>query len=215
MMIRYRGRMDQKMERMKEDPEMMQSVDSLWTVIERTLANVPKKVIGKQERPKMKWMQRRTKSRREEYEDLRGISKNICKKKKRQQLENQIGKIQELHDARKTKYQPGETMIKNPEAKILVNTEDLFTVRPIMKKAWELNTPLYQVFIDFKQAYDSIQRKPLYSEMPEIVIPDKLIRLTRITMEDAKETVEIQLHPSEDFEIKQSLRQRNGLAPLR
>ncbi|KAF2903596.1 hypothetical protein ILUMI_02590, partial [Ignelater luminosus] len=94
-------------------------------------------------------------------------------------------------------------------------SDQLFTVRPIMKKAWEFNTPLYQVFIDFKQAYDSIQRKPLYSEMKEIVIPDKLIRLTRITIEDAKETVEIQLHPSEDLEIKQSLRQGNGLAPLR
>ncbi|KAF2903980.1 hypothetical protein ILUMI_02198, partial [Ignelater luminosus] len=56
----------------------------------------------------------------------------------------------------------------------------------ILEKAWEFSTPIYQVFIAFKQAYDSIQRKPLYSAMKEIGIPDKPIRLTRITMEEAK-----------------------------
>ncbi|KAF2889366.1 hypothetical protein ILUMI_16807, partial [Ignelater luminosus] len=45
---------------------------------------------------------RMQKARREEYEDLRGVAKNICKKKKGQQVENQIVKIQKLH-ARKTK----------------------------------------------------------------------------------------------------------------
>ncbi|KAF2901605.1 hypothetical protein ILUMI_04577 [Ignelater luminosus] len=92
--------------------------------------------------------------------------------------------------------------------------EDQETMQTVnTRSAFGMDDPsLYQVFTDFKQAYDRTQRKPLYSAMKEIGIQDKLIRLTRITMTEAKGIVKIQQHTSEGFEIKQSLRQADGLA---
>ncbi|KAF2890078.1 hypothetical protein ILUMI_16096 [Ignelater luminosus] len=78
-------------------------------------------------------------------------------------------------------------------------TEQLFTVRQILEKAWELKHPLFL---------------PSYTTMKEIGIPDKLIRLTRISMEEARGIVKIQQHTSEDFEIKQGLKQGDGLTPF-
>ncbi|KAF2880672.1 hypothetical protein ILUMI_25511 [Ignelater luminosus] len=67
---------------------------NLWVAIKRIVENVAEKVIGKQKRwydeecrrvvtkrneARMKWMQRRTRARREEYEYLRRIAKNTQK----------------------------------------------------------------------------------------------------------------------------------------
>lgn len=54
----------------------------------------------------------------------------------------------------------------------------LFTIRQTMKKGWEFDTPLFLIFVDFKQAYDRVQRKFLYKAMEEINIPPKLISIS-------------------------------------
>ncbi|KAF2888627.1 hypothetical protein ILUMI_17546 [Ignelater luminosus] len=96
MVRRYRERMDQKMERMEEHPGPLDSNQKNHRKCCRGSNWKTRTPEEEGMRPRMQ------KARREEYEDLRGVAKNICKKKKRQQVENQIGKIQKLH-ARKTK----------------------------------------------------------------------------------------------------------------
>ena len=52
-----------------------------------------------------------------------------------------------------------------------------------MEKTKEFGIERHHLFIDFKSAYDTVRREQLYNAMSEFNIPNKLIRLTRMTME--------------------------------
>jgi sorting nexin-29 len=93
-------------------------------------------------------------------------------------------------------------------------TDQLFTVKQILEKCWEYNIKVYQLYVDLKQAYDSVHRKKLYKIMHKFGIPDKLIRLVRATMTDTEAQVKIQAQLTDAFKIRQSLKQGDGLAPL-
>ena len=62
-------------------------------------------------------------------------------------------------------------------------TNQIFTLRQIMEKTKEFGIETHHLFIDFKSAYDTVRREQLYNAMSEFNIPNKLIRLTRMTME--------------------------------
>jgi hypothetical protein len=40
-------------------------------------------------------------------------------------------------------------------------TDQIFCIRQIMDKKWEYNETVHQVFIDFKNTYDSVRREVL------------------------------------------------------
>jgi hypothetical protein len=61
-------------------------------------------------------------------------------------------------------------------------TDQLIVVRQNAEKFWEYNIDLHQLFIDFRQAYDSINRRKMYEILQEQGIPQKLIRLIHMTM---------------------------------
>jgi len=48
-----------------------------------------------------------------------------------------------------------------------------------LRKKWEYNEALHQLFIDFKKAYDSVMREVLYNILIQFGIPMKLVRLTK------------------------------------
>ena len=93
-------------------------------------------------------------------------------------------------------------------------TDHIFTIRQIMEKYWEYNKDLYQLFIDFKQAYDSIHRPSVWSILLEFGIPMKLIRLIKLCLSDTKAKVKVGGKTSEAFEIKSGLRQGCVLSVL-
>jgi len=66
---------------------------------------------------------------------------------------------------------------------------------------------VYQLYVDFRQAYDSIDREKLYSIMLDFNIPRELVRLTRLTMENSESRVKIQGNLT-------GLKQRDGLATM-
>ncbi|GFW80915.1 putative endonuclease-reverse transcriptase [Trichonephila clavipes] len=70
------------------------------------------------------------------------------------------------------------------------------------------------VSIDFKTAYDSINRKALIIVMKEFKIPEKLLRLTSLTLNEAKIIVKMQNDLSDPLEIKNSVLQGDVLACL-
>jgi hypothetical protein len=57
-------------------------------------------------------------------------------------------------------------------------TDQLFIIRQMMEKSYDYGIHLHMLFVDFTQAFDSINRKRLYEAMEWMKIPDKLIRLT-------------------------------------
>ena len=92
-------------------------------------------------------------------------------------------------------------------------TDQLFTVKLLLQKCWEYNIDVYQIFVDFKQAYDSIDRSVLYNIMLNFGIPAKLVRLTRMTMTNTVSQVRVQNRLTDLFETRTGLKQGDGLAP--
>jgi len=48
-----------------------------------------------------------------------------------------------------------------------------------LRKKWEHNEAVHQLFIDFKKAYDSVRREALYNILIEFGAPKKLVRLIK------------------------------------
>jgi hypothetical protein len=91
--------------------------------------------------------------------------------------------------------------------------DKLFTVKLILEKFWEYKIDVHQIFVDFKQAYDKINREKLYKIMLYFGIPEKLIRLRKVTMEDSAFYINIQTELTEPT-TRNGLKQGDGLAPL-
>ena len=76
--------------------------------------------------------------------------------------------------------------------------DQLFIMRQLLEKNYDYDRDSWHVFIDFKQAYDSVSRESLWVIMRELNIPAKLIRLCRacyLTVGFASEWVESALTP--------------------
>ncbi|KAJ4441264.1 hypothetical protein ANN_11118, partial [Periplaneta americana] len=63
----------------------------------------------------------------------------------------------------------------------------------IMEKKWEYKGTVYQLFIDFKKAYDSVKRQVLYDILIEFGIPKKLVRLIKMCLSETYSRVRIVL----------------------
>jgi hypothetical protein len=83
-----------------------------------------------------------------------------------------------------------------------------------LKKKWEYDEALHQLFIDFKKAYDSVRRKVLYNILTEFGIPMKLVRLLKMCLSETYSRVWVGKHLSDMFPIKNGLKQGDALSPL-
>ena len=59
-------------------------------------------------------------------------------------------------------------------------TGQLLIIHQILEKEWEYNEAEHQLFIDFKNAHDSVRREGLYNILIESGIPMKLVRLVNM-----------------------------------
>jgi sorting nexin-29 len=73
---------------------------------------------------------------------------------------------------------------------------------------------VYQLFIDFKKAYDSVRREVLYNILIEFGVPMKLVRLIKMCLNETYGNVRIGKHLSDSFLIQNILKQGNDLSPL-
>jgi hypothetical protein len=92
--------------------------------------------------------------------------------------------------------------------------DQIFYVRQILQKEWEYNGRVHQLFIDFKKAYDSIQREVLYNILLECGIPKKLVRLIKMCLNETHSKVLIGKLLSDKFPIQNGLKQGDALSPL-
>jgi hypothetical protein len=63
-------------------------------------------------------------------------------------------------------------------------TDHIFCIRHILKKNWEYNETVHQLFIDLKKSYDSVRREVLYSILIEFGLPMKLVRLIKMCLNE-------------------------------
>jgi Reverse transcriptase (RNA-dependent DNA polymerase) len=90
--------------------------------------------------------------------------------------------------------------------------DQIFCLRLIALKSHEMNTETLHLFIDFKQANDTINREELWAIMTQFGFPHKLIRLLKATLQGVWCCVKIQGSLSGFFESKIGLRQGDELS---
>ena len=92
--------------------------------------------------------------------------------------------------------------------------DNIFFVRQIYEKCHEYNIDLHNIFIDFSQAFDTVNRDVLYNSLIKHNVPDKLIKLIKLTMQQTKMKVKVNNSYSERFETKTGVRQGGPLSAL-
>jgi hypothetical protein len=65
-------------------------------------------------------------------------------------------------------------------------TDHIFTIRQTQETAYEYNIHLHNLFIDFKQAFDSVNRSRMLNNLLILGIPKMLVQLVSVTMADSK-----------------------------
>ena len=73
---------------------------------------------------------------------------------------------------------------------------------------------MHQLFIDFKNSYDSVGREVLYNILIEFGIPMKLIRLIKRYISETYIRVRVGKHLSDMFLIRNGLKQGDVLSSL-
>jgi len=83
-----------------------------------------------------------------------------------------------------------------------------------LRKKWEYNKAVHQLFIDFKKAYDSVRREVLYDILIEFCIPMKLVRPIKMCLNETHSRVRVCKHLSDMFPVRSRLKQGNAVSPL-
>lgn len=114
---------------------------------------------------------------------------------------------QPIADERFGEYQCGFRKYKSTIGQLSV-------IEQIMEKKYEYRKNLWQVFMDFNKAYDSIKRDSLHNIMYEFGFPKTLIRLLKMCMENTLYPISTRNALSETFEVVTGLKQDDTLSPL-
>jgi DNA gyrase/topoisomerase IV subunit A len=86
-------------------------------------------------------------------------------------------------------------------------TDHTFCICQILEKTWEHNEAVYQLFTEFKKAYDSVRMEVLYHILIEFCIPMKLVRLIKMCLNATYSRVRIAKKISDMFPIRTGLKQ--------
>ena len=87
-------------------------------------------------------------------------------------------------------------------------------MRQILEKMEEFRISIHQLFVDFKSAYDSVDREQMYVAMNELNILEKLIRLVKMIMSDVQSQIKIKSKLLAPSIIHKDVRQGDALAWL-
>jgi hypothetical protein len=90
-------------------------------------------------------------------------------------------------------------------------TDQIFYLRTILEKTCEYNVDICQLYTDYKQAYDRINRAEAVEIMKESEIPIKLVQLVKPTLARTNNRVKIQGKLSPSFEMAVGLQQGDNL----
>ena len=71
---------------------------------------------------------------------------------------------------------------------------------------------MQQLFIDYKEAYDSVSREVLYNILVEFSIPMKL--LSKVSLNETYCWIRVGTHLSDTFSIRNVLKKGDALSPL-
>lgn len=92
-------------------------------------------------------------------------------------------------------------------------TDHIATMRIIIEQSLEWQTPLYSVFVDFKKAFDSVDREVIWKLMQHYGFPPKFITIIQQIYENATCQVVHEGKLTEPFSVQTGVRQGCILSP--
>jgi sorting nexin-29 len=93
-------------------------------------------------------------------------------------------------------------------------TDHIFVVRQLMEKHYEYAKDLHMAFVDYKQAYDSIDRERLWEALRAFGIPMKIIKMIKLCKSKTYSREKFGNELSMAFKIKSGLRQGDAMSPI-
>ena len=90
-------------------------------------------------------------------------------------------------------------------------TDQIFTLRQILKKTHEKQVGAHHLFVDYKTAFDSPIRDRVYTPMSELSTSAKLTRLCRMMLSNFCSYARVRMDLSEPFDDVRSFRQGDPL----
>jgi hypothetical protein len=83
-----------------------------------------------------------------------------------------------------------------------------------LEKCYEFGIELQYIFIDFKQAFDKINRPKTYESFKMLKIPTKLIKLVKTILTNSRAFVEVHQGRTDMFNINNEIRQGDALSTI-
>jgi hypothetical protein len=81
-------------------------------------------------------------------------------------------------------------------------------------KKWGYNEAVHQLFIDFKETYDSVRWEVLYNILIEFGVPMKLVRLIKLCLRETYSKVPTGIYLSNIILVQNGLKQGDDLSLL-
>jgi len=88
----------------------------------------------------------------------------------------------------------------------------MFIVRQMFEKSHKHNIDLYNIFVDYTHAFDSVHRNKLVECLKKFDVPDKLIRLMALTLIHTRTRVKVNRDFTEEFIVKCRVKQGDPLS---
>ena len=85
--------------------------------------------------------------------------------------------------------------------------DNIFILRQVNEKYWEYGKTAWHIYVDYKQAYDSVYRPSLWNILRSFSIPEKLIRLIKACYRECRGRVRVGGELTDPFTVTTGLRQ--------
>jgi hypothetical protein len=90
--------------------------------------------------------------------------------------------------------------------------DNIFMIRQIFEKCYEYNRELHNIFVDYSQAFDSVNRNKIIDYLTKYKVPKKLIKLIGLTLTNTTAKVKIGNQLINKFRIVSGVKQGDPLS---
>jgi hypothetical protein len=92
--------------------------------------------------------------------------------------------------------------------------DQIFAVKQVLEERIRCGKKTIPVFIDFKNAFDSVHRDSLWKALLTIGVPEKMVKIVKAFYDESPCRVKVVDHLSASFIVRKGVRQGCVLSPL-